>query len=94
MGGWTSILESLQISGILKGSDGGGRSNISLFWSVSIISKAYICGCSFQFHFRQEVCMTLDFHTNKKLLEEVAIIPSKRLRNKIVGFSTHLMKRI
>ncbi|KAH1160122.1 hypothetical protein GYH30_031751 [Glycine max] len=27
--------------------------------------------------------MTLDFHTNKKLLEEVAIIPSKRLRNKI-----------
>ncbi|TKY58981.1 40S ribosomal protein S17-4 [Spatholobus suberectus] len=38
--------------------------------------------------------MTLDFHTNKKLLEEVAIIPSKRLRNKIAGFSTHLMKRI
>ncbi|XP_076888934.1 small ribosomal subunit protein eS17-like [Bidens hawaiensis] len=38
--------------------------------------------------------MTLDFHTNKKILEEVAIIPSKRLRNKIVGFSTHLMKRI
>ncbi|KAK8585580.1 hypothetical protein V6N13_050557 [Hibiscus sabdariffa] len=38
--------------------------------------------------------MTLDFHTNKKIIEEVAIIPSKRLRNKIVGFSTHLMKRI
>lgn len=38
--------------------------------------------------------MTLDFHTNKKILEEVAIIPSKRLRNKIAGFSTHLMKRI
>ncbi|CDO99925.1 unnamed protein product [Coffea canephora] len=38
--------------------------------------------------------MTLDFHTNKKLLQEVAIIPSKRLRNKIAGFSTHLMKRI
>ncbi|KAF3441601.1 hypothetical protein FNV43_RR15516 [Rhamnella rubrinervis] len=38
--------------------------------------------------------MTLDFHTNKKVLEEVAIIPSKRLRNKIAGFSTHLMKRI
>ncbi|RAL48742.1 unnamed protein product [Cuscuta campestris] len=37
---------------------------------------------------------TLDFHTNKKVLEEVAIIPSKRLRNKIAGFSTHLMKRI
>lgn len=38
--------------------------------------------------------MTLDFHTNKKVVEEVAIIPSKRLRNKIAGFSTHLMKRI
>ena len=38
--------------------------------------------------------MTLDFHTNKKILEDVAIIPTKRLRNKIAGFSTHLMKRI
>ncbi|RZC71103.1 hypothetical protein C5167_034285 [Papaver somniferum] len=38
--------------------------------------------------------MTLDFNTNKKILEEVAIIPSKRLRNKVAGFSTHLMKRI
>ncbi|KAJ6831321.1 40S ribosomal protein S17-like [Iris pallida] len=38
--------------------------------------------------------MTLDFHTNKKVLEEVAIIPSKRLQNKIVGSSTHLMRRI
>ena len=38
--------------------------------------------------------MTLDFHTNKKVLEEMAIIPSKGLRNKIAGFSTHLMKRI
>ncbi|KAL0911879.1 hypothetical protein M5K25_017810 [Dendrobium thyrsiflorum] len=38
--------------------------------------------------------MTLDFHTNKKVILEVAIIPSKRLRNKIAGFSTHLMRRI
>ncbi|KAM2009577.1 hypothetical protein FF1_004085 [Malus domestica] len=38
--------------------------------------------------------MTLDFHTNKKILEEVAIIPSKCLCNKIAGFSTHLMKQI
>ncbi|CAN6541570.1 unnamed protein product [Malus baccata var. baccata] len=38
--------------------------------------------------------MTLDFHTNKKILEEVAIIPSKRLCNKIAGFSSHLMKQI
>ncbi|KAK6931814.1 Ribosomal protein S17e [Dillenia turbinata] len=38
--------------------------------------------------------MTLDFHSKKKILEEVAILPSKRLRNKIAGFSTHSMKRI
>jgi len=38
--------------------------------------------------------LTLDFDTNKKIAEEVAIIPSKRLRNKIAGFITHLMKRI
>merc|ERR1712173_187328 len=31
---------------------------------------------------------------NKKISEEVATIPSKRLRNKIAGFVTHLMKRI
>jgi len=35
-----------------------------------------------------------DFHTNKRIAEEVAIIPSKRLRNQIAGFATHLMKRI
>merc|ERR1712003_64398 len=38
--------------------------------------------------------MTLDFQINKKIAEEVATIPSKRLRNKIAGFTTHLMKRI
>ncbi|EOY11844.1 40S ribosomal protein S17-4, partial [Theobroma cacao] len=38
--------------------------------------------------------MTLDFHTNKKIVAEVALIPTKRLRNKIAGFSTHLIKRI
>merc|ERR1711915_355537 len=38
--------------------------------------------------------MTLDFHTNKKICDEIAIIPSKKLRNKIAGFVTHLMKRI
>lgn len=38
--------------------------------------------------------LTLDFHTNKRICDEVAIIPSKRLRNKIAGFTTHLMKRI
>ena len=38
--------------------------------------------------------LTLDFQVNKKITEEVATVPSKRLRNKIAGFTTHLMKRI
>merc|ERR1739838_225397 len=38
--------------------------------------------------------LTLDFHSNKRVCEEIAHIPSKRLRNQIAGFVTHLMKRI
>ncbi|CAO3652402.1 unnamed protein product [Cunninghamella echinulata] len=38
--------------------------------------------------------LTVDFQTNKKICDEVAIITSKRLRNKIAGFTTHLMRRI
>ncbi|CAI7996238.1 40S ribosomal protein S17 [Geodia barretti] len=38
--------------------------------------------------------LTHDFHTNKRVCEDIAIIPSKRLRNKIAGFVTHLMRRI
>ena len=30
--------------------------------------------------------LTMDFHTNKRVCEDVAIIPSKRLRNKIAGW--------
>ena len=36
----------------------------------------------------------MDFQMNKKITEEVAVIQSKRMRNKIAGFATHLMKRI
>jgi len=38
--------------------------------------------------------LTSDFHFNKKVLSDVAVLPSKRMRNKIAGFATHLMKRI
>merc|ERR1712072_639376 len=38
--------------------------------------------------------LTLDFATNKRICDEVAMIPSKCLRNKIAGFTTHMMKRI
>ena len=38
--------------------------------------------------------LTLDFHTNKRVVDEVAVIQTKKLRNKIAGFITHLMKRI
>jgi len=36
----------------------------------------------------------MDFQTNKKICDEIASIASKRLRNKIAGFITHLMRRI
>lgn len=32
--------------------------------------------------------MTMDFQTNKRVCEEVAIIPSKSLKNKIAGYTT------
>lgn len=38
--------------------------------------------------------LTMDFDTNKKIIEEIAVLPSKRIRNKIAGFTTQLMKRI
>ena len=38
--------------------------------------------------------LTNDFHFNKKILSEVSVVSTKRLRNKIAGFATHLMKRI
>ena len=38
--------------------------------------------------------LTLDFQTNKRLTEEVALLPSKKMRNKVAGYVTHLMRRI
>jgi len=63
--------------------------NINNKGSIEVVKKS-----SRQVIERYYSRMTLDFHTNKKALEEVAIIPSKRPRNKIAGFSTHLMKQI
>ena len=34
--------------------------------------------------------LTNDFHTNKRICEEIAIIPSKRLRNQIAGWEAVL----
>ncbi|XP_074046238.1 small ribosomal subunit protein eS17-like [Macrotis lagotis] len=34
------------------------------------------------------------FHTNKCVCKEIAIIPSKKLRNKMARYVTHLMKQI
>ena len=38
--------------------------------------------------------LSTDFHLNKKILEDVALVSTKKLRNKIAGFTSHLMKRI
>ena len=38
--------------------------------------------------------MSIDFHYNKRVLDDVAVIPSKRIRNKIAGYTTRLMRRI
>merc|ERR1712066_605502 len=38
--------------------------------------------------------LSMDFQTNKKITEDVAIVQSKLMRNKIAGYVTHLMKRI
>merc|ERR1712084_192584 len=38
--------------------------------------------------------LTKDFHYNKRIIDDIAVIQSKRMRNKIAGYTTHLMKRI
>jgi len=43
---------------------------------------------------RHYLKLTFDFHINKKILAEQAEVSTKRLRNKIAGYATHLMKRI
>merc|ERR1712187_863305 len=38
--------------------------------------------------------LTLDYYTNARIVSDIAVIPTKRLRNQIAGFITHTMKRI
>jgi small subunit ribosomal protein S17e len=38
--------------------------------------------------------MSIDFHYNKRVCDDVAVIPTKRIRNKIAGYATRLMRRI
>lgn len=38
--------------------------------------------------------LTEDFQTNKRIIDSVAYVPSKRLRNKVAGYTSHLMRRI
>lgn len=38
--------------------------------------------------------LTNDFQVNKRIIDDIAAISTKRLRNKIAGFTTHLMKRL
>ena len=38
--------------------------------------------------------LTMDFDTNKRVIEDIASVPSKRLRNKIAGFTTVRVCRI
>jgi len=38
--------------------------------------------------------LTLDFYQNRDVLEKVSVIQGKKLRNKIAGYATRLVKRI
>lgn len=38
--------------------------------------------------------LTTDFETNKKVVDEIAIISTKRLRNRVAGYVTKKMKKI
>ncbi|KAL8169769.1 UNVERIFIED_CONTAM: 40S ribosomal protein S17 [Gekko kuhli] len=39
-------------------------------------------------------CLGNEFHINKRVCEEIPIIPSKKLCNNIAGYVTHLMEHI
>ena len=57
--------------------------------SAKVLIEKYFSKLSEDFNLNKKV-----FIKNLKILSDVAVVPSKRLRNKIAGFATHLMKRI
>merc|ERR1712111_110568 len=64
---------------------------MGLFLSKFAVKTSFFSNSSFKQAYTK---LTLDFDTNKRIIEEIAVIPSKPLRNKIAGFITHLMKRL
>ncbi len=47
---------------------------------------------SYELYERYKDRFTTDFEQNKKVVDEVAEVPSKKLRNTIAGFITRLAK--
>ena len=58
---------------------------------IYIIYNTILLYINMHFHFNR---LTNDFQVNKRIIDDIAAISTKRLRNKIAGFTTHLMKRL
>ena len=58
------------------------------------IRQAFIKRTAMELIKRYRDLFTTDFETNKKVLEQVAQISTKRLRNRIAGYITHKMRQL
>lgn len=58
------------------------------------VSTKLIKNASKQLVEKHYVNLGLDFYQNRDTLEKVSIIKGKKLRNRIAGYATRLMKRI
>ncbi|KAH9385439.1 small subunit ribosomal protein S17e [Nematocida major] len=58
------------------------------------VSSKLIKNASKQFVEKHYGNLTLDFYENRDVLESSSIIKGKKVRNKIAGYATRLMKRI